>query len=158
MKAVPPIIFLDFDGVIMTAQPESRFRKPDSRAIDNLNRLVFVTGGFVVISSTWRGMGLGRCRAILRDGGFTGKPIGITPSLHLSPRDTYCRGDEIAAWLQRWRQERRPILILDDDYDMGPLLPRLIRTKSVIGLTGRDVLRAIELWRGDGSRGPVEAE
>lgn len=140
----PPIIFLDFDGVIMTAEPTSRFRVPDPRAIRNLNALVRATGGFVVISSTWRGLGLGRCRAILRDAGFDGKPIGITPSLHFG-RDNYCRGDEIAAWLRAKRQEERPILILDDDYDMGALMHRLVRTKSAIGLTMRDVDCAVRL-------------
>lgn len=142
-----PLVFLDFDGVIMTAAWDSQYRKPDPRAIGNLNRLVYATGAFVVISSTWRGIGLGRCRALLKAAGFEGKPIGITPSF-AGRSEEYCRGDEIGSWLTRRAQGHRPFVILDDDADMGEFGDRLVQTASRVGLTATDVERAVVLLGG----------
>lgn len=141
-----PLIFLDFDGVIMT--PATSFRSPDWRAIENLNRLVYATGAFVVISSTWRGLGLGRCRAILKAAGFAGKPIASTPSLFTARSEEYSRGAEIGLWLFRRAQGHRRFVILDDDDDMGEYGDRLVRTDTMVGLSATDVLKAVDVLGG----------
>ena len=52
MNKIEKIIFLDFDGVIVTF--ETRFNDIDPECAKHLKRVVDETGAFIVISSTWR--------------------------------------------------------------------------------------------------------
>jgi hypothetical protein len=58
-----------------------------------------------------------------------------------------CRGNEIQAWL-----DAVPVVktfaILDDDSDMGHLLPFLVRTSGQTGLQPEHVEQAIKLLNG----------
>lgn len=132
-------IFLDFDGVLLTKW--TRFRRMDVCAVSQLNRLCRESGAGVVISSTWRHIGLGRCRAMLREADFKGKVLGATPTIW---GRGFCRGDEIQDWLARHPEVER-FVILDDDDDMGELLPYLVRTETLAGLTGHEVDRALAM-------------
>lgn len=132
-------IFLDFDGVVITAA--TRFRSMDPECVCRLDALCREAGAGVVITSTWRHIGLGRCRAMLREAGFHGRVLGATPVLWAHPR-----GDEIAAW--QLKHGPTDYIILDDDRDMGDLLPRLVRTATPVGLQDADVSRALALLGG----------
>lgn len=133
MKAV----FLDFDGVLLNQA--TRFRTMDAACVARLNRLCRESGAGVVITSSWRHIGLGRCRAMLKEAGFTGRVLGMAP-VHWGRE--FCRGDEIGTWLAHHPDVTR-IVIVDDCDDMGEYLPELVRTETLVGLVDADVDRAI---------------
>lgn len=123
----------------------SSLRQLDPVAIQRLNRLIQESGAKIVISSTWRRLwNLADLGTMLRAKGFLGEIVGQTPV----ERDFGCvseRGAEIQAWLDT--QVAAPFVILDDDNDMGHLSERLVLTDAKVGLTDKDVDRALELLR-----------
>lgn len=148
------ILFLDFDGVLCNRESISAGYKartaseqdpygahPDCVAA--LNRILNTTGAYIVISSVWRHGGLSRMRDTLDAWGVVPKRVlSVTPSMR--GEDSKERGDEIQAWLDSYtRHEIEAFVILDDDSDMKHLLPKLVQTDFVIGLTEYDATRAI---------------
>jgi len=134
------LVFLDFDGVIVTQK--TRYMKGDPECIAALNRIVETTGAAVVVSSCWRlGMNVVELRELLRDWGFEGKVIDRTAAMLPD------RGNEIAAWLESCPRDVERFVILDDDADMVHLKPRLIQTSGDIGLTEDDAARAIAMLK-----------
>jgi len=154
------VIFLDIDGVLNSHESYVRHCKetfhdnPDPEHIKHLNRIVEKTGAKVVISSTWRlgihSLGIWR---LLDAFGFKGEVIGQTPR-----RAGSIRGVEIGDWIDKHNKgedlfmqvdkEVDPVesfVILDDDSDMGELLPFLVQPKIDNGLTSEDADRAIEI-------------
>ena len=130
-----PIIFLDFDGVIINY--DYKFTKVSEKCLKNLHQLVKETNAKIVISSTWR-----LCKSRKELSQMIKLPIlDITPEL----KDCI-RGNEIDKWLAKNPVKR--YIIIDDDDDMGIHKDRLIQTQSMIGLTEQDVLRALELLKG----------
>lgn len=154
------IIFLDIDGVLNSVDSMKRAGKhsfndnPDPEHIKWLNLIIKKTDAKIVISSTWRKgcshLYLWRLLDLL---GFKGSIIGSTP-------DTGdIRGNEIRCWIDRymngrdWRvkledHENGPIesfVILDDDSDLGELLPFLVKCKNERGLNEAEALKAIKI-------------
>jgi hypothetical protein len=130
----PPIIFLDFDGVLNS----SRFVKDlgekwtmneiDPVAVQRLNKIVEATGAKIVISSTWRILSsLDELKKIIADNGGRVDIIGETPDLGWE------RGHEIQAWLDG-NPGHDNFIILDDNSDMVHLTPRLIQSTWEYGL------------------------
>lgn len=133
-----PLIFLDFDGVIVTrpslihgdelirtgAGTKSDMISPECLA--QLQRICDETGAGVVISSMWRknreGAGLPLLKA-----GFKGVLLGDTPNVHATKVAngeyvTSPRGAEILVWLWRYyrHDDRLPnYVVLDDESDAG---------------------------------------
>lgn len=134
-----PIIFLDFDGVIVTRR--MNYREGDPKAISALNYIIKETDARIVVSSTWRFDGLVQCRANLESWGMDGSVIGVTTFL----TNTAQRGDEIQDWLDN--NSHGPFVILDDDNDMGDLSDFLVQTNILHGLTIFDARKAINLIR-----------
>ena len=154
------IIFLDIDGVLNSVDSCERAGKnffsdnPDPEHIKWLNFIIEQTGAKIVISSTWRKhctyLSLWR---LLDAFGFKGTIIGATPETN------DIRGNEIRCWIDRytngrdWRLTKTddkldPIesfVILDDDSDMGELLPFLVKCKNEKGLTEAEAIKAIEM-------------
>lgn len=131
------------DYVVGSAMERSHLhsiRSIDPGAIEHLNALVRLTDAHVVVSSTWRhGYTLNGLRWLLSARGFVGQVIGVTPS---DPRHQI-RGEEIQAWLDLLGSPLHVrFVILDDDSDMGPLTPKLVRTDRSVGLTAPDAARA----------------
>jgi len=86
-------------------------------------------------------------RKTLESWGITARIVDRTPNL---PHAT--RGHEIKAWLQerkKWRGDVTHIAILDDQDDMGDLLPWLVRTDGQKGLSESDCRAALALLSGD---------
>lgn len=157
------VIFLDIDGVLvnrkslMLAKDKESFNEIawwsnqiDPYAMGLLNKVIEETGALVVVSSTWRiGKNRTRLQEILKDAGFEGKVLGMTP--RLSPEKGCAspeRGKEIAEWL---RTSPRPIdnfVILDDDSDMGALMHKLVKTTFEIGLMESHMKKAIAMLKG----------
>ncbi len=141
------VIFLDMDGVLNShpyilrmeiAHPnEMDFIEPI--CVERLNRIVEATGAGVVVTSAWRGQYDFQKR--LDEHGFKGRFLGETPEISRANR---VRGDEILAWLV----DHGPLdgyVILDDDCDMGRLLPRLVKTSLWTGMLDEHVQPAIDM-------------
>jgi len=159
------VLFLDVDGVLnshdwfrlrgnrQTGIDESRWWIErlvfdlDPRAVARLNIILERTGAVCVLSSTWRIVrGLDPTREALVKRGFAGQLVGATPDLAgaASAGGIYIgatRGAEIQAWLDANPCER--FAIVDDDSDMGPLLPKLVTTSTDYGLTDAEMVRLI---------------
>lgn len=152
-----PVVFLDIDGVLMTGRSmrlpgERRF---DAEALASLAWLVFEAHARIVVSSSWRQRtGRNKVRATekaLRSRGLELPIHDITPDLTSKAGLIYRavpRGNEIEAWLQQeeaHRGRRPPFVILDDDDDMGELLPFLVQTSFEQGLTSELAALALEI-------------
>lgn len=161
---------LDIDGVLNSRQflertKESRSNvKADERlrhmldpdAIVHLNAIMAQTGAKIVISSSWRLVHtIGGIKRALRDCGFeyATRVIDKTP---YSPHGDHTnrRGIEIQAWLKRrwgvppehpYPPPKLLLAILDDDSDLGHLLPHLVRTTYEHGLTHEHVAPVVKL-------------
>ena len=142
-KEIPmtKILFLDIDGVLNRcgATPKDA-RGLEEPKVGLLEWILQRTGARVVLSSTWRKADhlLQRISAVLAS---RGHPIlDCTPVLDGQPAPgsllytSVPRGSEIQAWLNDNPEVAR-FVILDDDADMGPLLPHLVNTYSFTGLT-----------------------
>lgn len=143
------VIFLDFDGVICVGwntdgdEYGQAFRKD---YVENLREVVEKTGAKIVVSSSWRTMGLNRLKTMweLRD--MPGEVIDRTPSLWTQ------RGEEIAEYLRENPCDK--YVIIDDDSDFLPeQKPFCVKTSCNkhedafrgLGLTKECTKRAIEI-------------
>ena len=147
------LIFLDVDGVINsvnnlikvyneTHKSHSGYSYPfDSNCLENLKKLVIETNSSLVISSTWRLSEKGRSILLqeLKKYDMDKLVIGYTPFLGSS------RKDEIKDFLSNFESSfTTNFIILDDDSDMGDLLPFLVKTNRQVGLTEENVQQAIK--------------
>ena len=142
------IVFLDFDGVLVTEN--SVFRRSvtgivsDPNAIAALNYLLAETGAHLVITSTWRlDYTADELLELLLSWGVQSPMAGITPC-------GSTRTAEIQIWLNEYNDPDsiRSFVILDDIKDMGHFSSRLITTAFETGLTMSDAIRACELLKG----------
>lgn len=148
-----PVLFLDIDGVLNSADCWSRLRgsrhKIDREKVALLNEVVAVTGCRIVVSSTWRigiGQGKGGCRDILRSYGLKArfKRDWRTPEMRDDDMAVPVRGNEIADWLQR--NGSPAYAIVDDDSDMLPSQKdRFVQTTFQSGLQREHADRLIAL-------------
>jgi len=145
------IIFLDVDGVLnsinklvkeynKTNKPHSGYSYPfDETCLRNLQILIRETNSKLVVTSTWRRDKTGRETLLnaLKDYELDKEVIGYTPILLGKKRSV-----EIKQYLSTLK-ESSDFIILDDDKDMGELLPFLIKTDIQKGLTYENVQEAI---------------
>lgn len=157
------VLFLDIDGVLNShdwfklrrkeaptgaSQSERLVRDLDPRAVGRLNIIMDQTDASCVLSSTWRtGFGLDATREALSRYGFEKRRlISATPDFAMPTESGLFvgarRGSEIQAWLNE-HPECDSFAIVDDDSDMGPLLPRLVATSMAYGLTDSEMVRLI---------------
>lgn len=159
---IPPLLFLDIDGVLNSHAWWER-RKAlgikevrgiadlDPEACQRVQRVCDTTGARLVISSTWRVMHSRQSlRRMFVKRGLTTPIIGITPRIWMRADElpgyehNKCgRGVEIQWWLQTYLTPEQicqaRVGILDDDRDMGDLLGVLVNTRHEIGLTDLEV-------------------
>ena len=98
------IIFLDFDGVLNTEyyQGVLQFQGKQQQdeygahfapgAVRQLKRIIDFTAAEIVISSSWKSLGLAKIQELWMKRNLPGRVIDVTP-LHSGNN-----GDEIAAW------------------------------------------------------------
>lgn len=94
-------LFLDFDGVLNTANYAKRLKREgidlydefgpmfDPATIANLKRIIDETGCKIVLSSTWRNEGFVEMKALWKDRNLPGELMAIDPHSvkhHLSGR------------------------------------------------------------------------
>ena len=167
-----PIIFLDFDGVLNTEKYYCELKSKglpsddkygqlfDPEAVANLRKIIDATEARIVVSSSWRYMGLNVLQRMWYDRDLPGRIVDITP-LHLLDdklRDTdltqvdmlsLCRGNEIKWYFDEVidaDSDSRRFVIFDDLKDVLPeLQDHFIRIDPIIGITEKDAEKAIEV-------------
>jgi hypothetical protein len=137
------VLFLDIDGVLnyVGGPTECGMYGLDHDKVSLLEKIIDATQCRIVLSSTWRKFGkcIAKVERMLDSIGYelhdmTPVLDGLTSGAWGSPIWTGAsRGREIQAWLDKHPSER--FVILDDDTDMGALLPHLVNTDIFVGLT-----------------------
>jgi len=129
------IIFLDIDGVLNTPSwsvKAQTFRTMDPKAVNVLQQVVKAHDAQIVISSTWRRLkGWGKeIKAVMKKAGWDNPPIiGRTP-----PGISFCRGDEIAEWLEE--NPTKSFVIIDDvDTMQESQKAHFVHCDTFVGLT-----------------------
>lgn len=137
-------IFLDIDGVLNTENnivllkelgegiiDDICFAKFDDRCVKYLDLIIKKTNAKIIISSTWRKLGLDEMINIWKHKNLPGEIYDLTFSNDTSKKDEQreilsqwkdegiCRGHEIEAYLKT-HPEITNYVILDDDTDMLP--------------------------------------
>ena len=158
------IIFLDIDGVLNTKwwytqmdrnTPRDKYGYAfDPKAVANLRRVVEETGAGIVISSSWKCMGLSQMEDMWDERNLPGKVVGITPNsvsdelLVDTDIDSmelfHIRGEEIKEWLIKHGKHVSHYVIIDD---MDNMLPEqqshFVQTNPEVGITEDDANKAI---------------
>ena len=126
------ILFLDIDGVLNPQwwerkKPSDKYGVPfDPKTVACLEKIIAETGANIVISSSWKNMGLSVVQDMWRERGLPGKVIDITPdylseSLLCSELNNdyvlYERGCEIKGWLFLHKDKISHYVIVDDMVD-----------------------------------------
>ena len=172
-----PLLFLDFDGVLNTerhyaelkghGQPYKDKYGPlfDPEAVSNLQKIIEATDARIVVSSSWRYLGLEDLQRMWNDRNLPGSIVGITP-LHtdddklletdLSQLDmitaemfSSSRGSEIKAYFDEVLEvssESQRYVILDDLKDVLPEQEdHFLRIDPIEGITEEDVEKAVKI-------------
>lgn len=165
------VIFLDFDGVLNSSSyaaslfeagkpttDESGHDLFDPDTIKRLNRIVDETNAMIVVSSSWRYLGLTALRNLWQERGFHGQIIGLT-SLHAV--DDYImehglewlekgtitsspRAIEIETWLQE-HDNIDSFVILDDIPMSAALQQHFVQINPKLGLSDAQAAKAIKI-------------
>lgn len=152
------VVFLDIDGVLNTpnyaVQAHGMWSKTngwfkskdefgaifDPISVDCLLYLCETTNAKVVISSTWRRVGLLRMREMFKVRGIPIDIIDVTPILNLK------RGEEIEAWLSENDYVTNYVIIDDDtDFTDYQLNNHFVCTRGQYGLNHNAMVLAIKI-------------
>lgn len=158
------VVFLDIDGVLNTKwwytqmdrnTPRDKYGYAfDPKAVANLRKVVDETGAGIVISSSWKCMGLSQMEDMWDERNLPGKVVGITPNsvsdelLVDTDIDSmelfHIRGEEIKEWLTKHGKHVSHYVIIDD---MDNMLPEqqshFVQTNPEVGITEDDANKAI---------------
>lgn len=162
------VLFLDIDGVLNTERqhwhcqmngiaPIDRFGYAfDPKAVANLANILTDTGAEIVISSSWKSIGLANLVELWENRGLPGKIIDITPNtisdeflLNANLDDMELlpiKGVEIKEWLTNHGRQVSHYAIIDDE--SGMLLeqqPHFVRTNPQFGITRTDSQKVINI-------------
>lgn len=155
------IIFLDFDGVLVTLQSLKDRHQcglngdivANRKCIYALNWITRMTGAKIVVISAWRFSGLLEIRAIAALWGIMGEIIGITSDLTTRRPGGLWEGSERWKEIGHWLTEN-PVdsfVILDDLKDFGPYAGHHVCTDEKVGLTEQHASSAIKILTASGS-------
>jgi len=116
---IAKFIFLDIDGPLNAGR--SDYMDPgkyghhfDEIAVRNLGIIIDKTNAKIVISSSWRHLGLTKLREIWRNWNLPGEIFGCTPG-HWGDETVFAtRGDEIKQWLVKNASEPYTYVVIDD--------------------------------------------
>lgn len=163
-------LFLDFDGVLNTANYAKYLRKEgiehydefgpmfDPNTIEHLKRVVDETGCKIVLSSTWRNEGFMRMRALWKDRNLPGELLAMTPILLSTTYQEARNGEmfsipernakalEINAWLEEFAARPCQYVIIDDENVFFQCQQEhLVQTDESNGMTYEKAQLAIEI-------------
>ena len=156
------ILFLDIDGVMNpkwwnSNKPFDRYGCLfDPKTVIHLKKIISETGADIVISSSWKDMGLSELQNMWKERELPGRIIDITPDymnddllLKADPTSIdylYNRGCEIKGWLLLHGDDVSKYAIIDD---MDDILPDqqlyFIQTNPDVGLTKFDAENIIRI-------------
>ncbi len=139
------IIFLDFDGVLIPLPMSGEYDpnlKPSTEAINNLNILVQLTNGDVVVTSAWRkDRTVEELEALLKSWGYKWRVLDKT----LTSFDDD-RGLEVLQWLSSCEKMVDAFVVIDDEpTDLDELARNRVMPKPDVGLQFHDVKEAIQI-------------
>ena len=158
------VVFLDIDGVLNTKWWHTQMvQNPskdeygytfDPKAVANLKRIMDETGTDIVISSSWKCVGLIQLENMWNDRNLPGKIIGITPDFVsdelLQNADIdgnelfHSRGGEIKEWLRMHGKYVSNYAIIDDmDYILPEQQSHFVQTDPEVGITEEDAKKVI---------------
>ena len=154
------IIFLDIDGMLNTkhwdknAVIDKYGYAYDPAAISNLKMILDETGAEIVISSSWKCMGLAKLQEMWSDRKLPGKVVDVTPNsvgdeflLHanLDNMDLLAiRGQEIKEWLMLHGKDVSNYVILDDMNDiLQEQMPYFVWIDPDVDITKENAKQAI---------------
>ena len=160
------VIFLDIDGVLNTKYwysqkdrnaPQDQYGYAfDPTSVANLAQIIEKTGAEIVISSSWKELGLSELRNMWKERKLPGNIIDVTPDymtdemlLNADLNDTdidhlYIRGCEIKGWLELHGADVSHYVIIDDMDDVVPeQQSHLVQTDPNIGISDWDAIMAI---------------
>ena len=146
-------LFLDIDGPLNTRRndfldPERYGHHFDNEAVENLREVIDHTGAKIVISSSWRHMGLSRIQEIWREWNLPGEVIGCTPGEWGDAETFDTRGQEIQRWLEKNAVEPYRFVIIDDygkEESASGQEEFWITVNPHCGISKKDADRAIQL-------------
>lgn len=135
---VMKIIFLDFDGVVVTQR--TKFNSVDPECMGLLSELVWSRDAHIVVTSTWR---IAKSLEFLK--GVLGRSVSsrvIGKTGHLDHR-----GKEIQQWLEENKDKNiESIVVLDDDvFDLAPFHDFQVRTDTMNGMNEEHLKKAKEM-------------
>lgn len=143
------ILFLDIDGVLNTDRqqwhcqmnniaPVDKFGYAfDSKAVENLATILEETGAEIVISSSWKFLGLQTLQKMWKDRNLPGDIIDITPN-------GKNKGWEIDEWLMNHEGQLSGYAIIDDENVMLPKQQKnFVQTKSQLGITSKEIEKSV---------------
>ena len=156
------VLFLDIDGVLNPkwwdrGKPTDKYGVLfEAKAVANLEKIIAETGVDIVVSSSWKYIGLSELQKLWRERRLPGRIIDITPDylgeeLLLNPDlnnddDLYNRGCEIKGWLSKHGDEVSNYAIVDDMDDILPeQLSHFLQTDPDEGITQYDAECIIRL-------------
>lgn len=140
------VLFIDFDGVltseaytrqcILECRQENMFGIDwfDPSCVSALEDIVRKTHASIVISSSWRELGINKLRQLWESLSMPGRLLGITPAWVIDKKES------ILTWLDSHDCEY--YLVIDDD-DLN--MENQLRTDARTGLTDNDVTDAIRI-------------
>ena len=146
-------IFLDFDGPLNTGRndyldPDRYGHHFDEMAVRNLRRIIDATDAQIVVSSSWRHLGVERIRQLWAEWGLPGKIAGCTPGVWGDDRQFDSRGEEIRQWLAENANGNSSYVILDDMDNSEAAdgqKDKWIQVNPHCGITQEDADRAIKV-------------
>ncbi len=156
------VIFLDIDGVLSPRWWDSDKQSDnygclfDAKAVANFAKIIEITDAEIVVSSSWKLMGLQALQDMWKDRKLPGKIIDITPDYMsdelLMKEDSvnvdylFERGSEIQGWLLLHGDDVSRYVIIDD---MDDILPEqqshFVQTDPEVGITYDDVKKVVHL-------------
>jgi hypothetical protein len=161
------IIFLDIDGVLnpkwwVSRKPSDKYGCLfDPNTIVHLEEIIVNTGAVIVISSSWKDMGLSELQKMWKDRNLPGKVIDITPNymsdemllnadvndIDLDSLDI--RGCEIKGWLTLHGSDVNNYVIIDDMDDiLAEQESCFIQIDPEVGITKQDAMKSIAILNG----------
>ena len=163
------VIFLDIDGVLntkfwFTQKERDQYGNTfDPVSVSNLAKIIAKTGAEIVISSSWKWMGLETLQMMWEERMLPGKVIDITPE---SVSDDYLlyadlenidffsiRGQEINDWMKLYGKDISHYVIIDDmDIPLKEQQSHFVLTDPNVGVTEWDATKAIAILNAESGK------
>lgn len=150
------VLFLDFDGVLNTGNSPYRDEFGDlfdPASVHELKRIIESANPAIVISSSWKMLGLGTLREMWRDRGLPGRIFGITPSdasnemmMRGEMPSPKLKGAEIQQWLDEHPDYTHYVILDDEDVAQDNIQhSHLVQTNPNLGLSKEIAEAVLEL-------------